>query len=302
MTLADTLILQKLREGVVSRASFGERHYVRKPSETLAGRQIPDTDMQQWLPDSYGAQMRTGSSAVNFVTKTGRGRGRKTTTTPMLTTQRTAHDDGSYTEKVSMGGPLSRALGSGPLDHRTRSGGIRRHPTGDVFSVEMSRGLLDKGDGEDWKTILGKYGLGHMHEHLTSTGMGPRGPYKLDGEKATYAGFHYQDDPAPAMHVARILSKEPSLKVHVMHHRRFESKDTSLPDVDRVEHHEVGEIDYKRDPTPDGRVTYRHSVHAQLDHAKSTGNPHRCNTGHIQHGRDVCSDISPCSAARKPAP
>lgn len=305
---ADALIRQKLEEGTVSRVAFGERHYWRKPEETLAGRQLPDEAVTRWLPDSYTARARgAGFGTVSMVTKTGRGRRQKTASRPLMSTQRTAHPDGSYTEKTSMDGGLARAMGSGsPLYDRTRNAGIRRHPRGDVFSVVLSKGVLrSRIDGppkEGWKQTFDKYGLGDLHQHLRSAGLGPHGPYQHDGEHDPLVALHYEGDPRPAIHVARLLSQEPGLSVEVEHHRKFESNDHMLKPTDRIEYHEVGTIDHNHDITPDGKVKYKHSIHALMDHAASTGQPHRCGTRHnVTGSRDVCGDTVACSNARSRA-
>lgn len=287
---ADTLIRRKLDEGTVSRGAFGERHYWRKPGETMTANQLSDADVTTWMPDSHHASDRStsgrSSSTVTLKTKGKRGR---TTSTPMLQIQRTASGDGTYVEKQKAHAMLQRA------DRRfSNTGAARMTPHSDEFTVELDRGVLDKTFHEPWSKTFNKYGHGEVFNNARDE-HGNTVKRKLASDDMQDAVYLRYDNPHSAVHMARTFAAEPGLKVRVRHDRHF-SANGAPPDRNWPQH--VGEIDYRHDPTPDGRFKYKRSFHATLEHAKATGQPHRCTDVRGVPGPARCTGEHPCPASR----
>ncbi len=259
---ADDLIREALSEGEVIRRAFGARSaMVRHPHETLAPAQIPAEDLVKYAPDSHPAQAARGTSGVKLK------RGRRSTT--LASTQRIANPDGSFREKSVLNNAF---FGRDPefkasLD---RSGQwITRKPVMDRFVVSMSRGFgksdEEKSQRRPWKDLLTARGLGSMHPHLST--------YAREGEDSERTDFAHLafDDAHSAVETARLLDGDEHYKIrNVQHERQF------LPSPGDDGWHDVGTIDHTKGVDSEGRVTYAHSMHGLVDHAKKVGRPHRC--------------------------
>lgn len=287
---ADQLIGSVLREGTVTRGAFGARHYWRKPSETLAANQISDADVTTWMPDSHHASDRSSSGrSSSTVTVKTRSKGGRTTSSPMLQISRTASGDGSYVEKQQAHAILQRA------DRRFRNGGsTRMTPHSDEFTVELDRGVLKKTFHEPWSKTFNKYGHAEVFNKARDE-HGGTVDRKLASDDMQDAVYLRYDNPHSAVHMARTFAAEPGLNVRVRHDRHF-SADGAPPDRNWPQH--VGEIDYNHDPTPDGHFKYKRAFHATLDHAKATGQPHRCADVRGVPGPARCTGEHPCPSAR----
>lgn len=274
---ADDLIRRALSEGEVIRRAFGAGSaMVRHPHETLAPAQIPAEDLTKYAPDSYPAQAARGTSGVKLQ------RGRKST--PLSSTQRIANPDGSFREKSTLNNAF---FGKDPefkslLD---KSGQwITRRPGKDRFTVSLSRGWKeneDKTQRRPWKDLLTARGLGAFHQHLST--------YAHEGEDSERTDFAHLafDNAHSAVETARLLDGDKHYKIRgVQHERQF------LPSPGDEGWHDVGTIDHTKGVDSEGRVTYAHSLHGLVDHAKKVGRPHRCpkSKGTVM--------TSPCSSSR----
>ena len=274
---ADDLIRRALSEGEVIRRAFGAGNaMVRHPHETLAPAQIPAEDLAKYVPDSYPAQAARGTSGVKLQ------RGRKNTT--LASTQRIANPDGSFREKSVLNNAF---FGKDPefKDALDKSGQwITRRPGKDRFTVSLSRGWKeneDKTQRRPWKDLLTARGLGAFHQHLST--------FEQEGDDRERSDFAHLafDNAHSAVETARLLDGDKHYKIrHVQHERQF------LPSPGDEGWHDVGTIDHTKGVDSEGRVTYAHSMHGLVDHAKKVGRPHRCPK---EKGTVF---TTPCSSAR----
>jgi hypothetical protein len=273
-----TLAQAALSEGEVIRRAFGAGNaMVRHPHETLAPAQIPAEDLTKYAPDSYPAQSARGTSGVKLQ------RGRKSTT--LASTQRIANPDGSFREKSVFNNAF---FGKDPAFKASldRSGQwITRKPVKDRFVVSLSRGFGKEGEDKTqrrpWKDLLTARGLGAFHSHLST--------YAREGEDSERTDFAHLafDNAHSAVETARLLDGDKHYKIRgVQHERQF------LPSPGDEGWHDVGTIDHTKGVDSEGRVTYAHSMHGLVDHAKKVGRPHRCPKN------DGTGLTSPCSSAR----